>query len=210
MAPHLENRLAGSAPYVMWVAFATTCVTSSMFVTALAPNLLGHRTDQEGHRDRDLPWTDWFTGFLPVGGPLLIRPPAVARLQDLSAANSRECGGAAMGGALELPRRSAGLLGRMLIMAGVGDLRRSFSWIAGGRLDRPHHGGAGRNLPDAHLRCCLMGSDYCRATARRLECARPGLPRSSRARRRSQPSGCRGLDRAHGVAPPRRPSRPTR
>jgi anion transporter len=41
--------LYGSAPgatahrigtYVMWTAFATTCVTSSMFVTALAPNLL--------------------------------------------------------------------------------------------------------------------------------------------------------------------------
>ena len=29
--------------YLMWVAFATTCVTSSMFVTALAPNLLAAR-----------------------------------------------------------------------------------------------------------------------------------------------------------------------
>ena len=27
---------------IMWTAIATTCVTSSMFLTALAPNLLGH------------------------------------------------------------------------------------------------------------------------------------------------------------------------
>src|SRR6476620_9808227 len=36
-APGESARRIGA--YVMWVAFATTCVTSSMFVTALAPNL---------------------------------------------------------------------------------------------------------------------------------------------------------------------------
>src|SRR5512134_976422 len=33
-----SSRRIGS--YIMWVAIATTCVTSSMFITALAPNLL--------------------------------------------------------------------------------------------------------------------------------------------------------------------------
>ena len=36
--PDNEPRKLGS--YISWVAIATTCVTSSMFLTALAPNLL--------------------------------------------------------------------------------------------------------------------------------------------------------------------------
>src|SRR5450759_3957403 len=36
--PEENPRKIGS--YLMWTAIATTCVTSSMFVTALAPNLL--------------------------------------------------------------------------------------------------------------------------------------------------------------------------
>jgi L-tartrate/succinate antiporter len=43
--PELYGSRPGDSPrrigsYLMWVAFSTTCVTSSMFVTALAPNLL--------------------------------------------------------------------------------------------------------------------------------------------------------------------------
>jgi L-tartrate/succinate antiporter len=50
----------------MWTAFATTCVTSSMFLTALAPNPLAadivRRTVGV-----DIGWTRWTLGFLPVG-----------------------------------------------------------------------------------------------------------------------------------------------
>jgi L-tartrate/succinate antiporter len=35
--PEFVARIGG---YLMWTAIATTCVTSSMFITALAPNLL--------------------------------------------------------------------------------------------------------------------------------------------------------------------------
>ena len=75
--------LYGSAPgptarrmgaYVMWVAFATTCVTSSMFITALAPNLLAVELVRTA-TGIDITWTDWFTGFLPVGGTLLLALP---------------------------------------------------------------------------------------------------------------------------------------
>jgi L-tartrate/succinate antiporter len=59
---------------VMWTAFATTCVTSSMFVTALAPNLLlidvAHATTGVV-----ITWTDWLVGFLPVGALLLLGVP---------------------------------------------------------------------------------------------------------------------------------------
>lgn len=75
--------LYGSAPgesarrigaYVMWVAFATTCVTSSMFVTALAPNLFALELVRKA-TGVEITWTGWFLGFLPVGGPLLLVLP---------------------------------------------------------------------------------------------------------------------------------------
>ncbi len=38
--------------YLMWVAIAATCVTSSMFLTALAPNLLAAELVTEDREDR--------------------------------------------------------------------------------------------------------------------------------------------------------------
>lgn len=63
--------------YLMWTAIASTCITSSMFLTALAPNLLAvelvRRTAQIS-----ITWTDWFVGFLPVGVILLLATPWLA------------------------------------------------------------------------------------------------------------------------------------
>lgn len=67
-APGASSRGIGS--YLMWVAFATTSITSSMFVTALAPNLFAIEMARKT-ASLDLTWTGWFLGFLPVGGPLL-------------------------------------------------------------------------------------------------------------------------------------------
>jgi len=62
--------------YIMWVAIAATCVTSSMFLTALAPNLLAvelvNKTAKVG-----LTWTQWFLAFAPVGIALLILIPLI-------------------------------------------------------------------------------------------------------------------------------------
>jgi L-tartrate/succinate antiporter len=52
--------------YVMWVSFAATTVTSSMFMTALAPNLLAVEMVHTALGFR-ITMTDWFVGFLPVG-----------------------------------------------------------------------------------------------------------------------------------------------
>jgi L-tartrate/succinate antiporter len=60
--------------YLMWVAFAATCVTSSMFVTALAPNLFALELVRKA-TGVEITWTEWFVGFLPVGGPLLLLLP---------------------------------------------------------------------------------------------------------------------------------------
>ncbi len=60
--------------YIMWTAFAVTCVTSSMFLTALAPNLLALELVQKT-TGLSISWTEWLGGFLPVGLPLLVILP---------------------------------------------------------------------------------------------------------------------------------------
>lgn len=60
--------------YLMWVAIATTCVTSSMFLTALAPNLLALELVSKTAKVT-ITWAQWFMAFAPVGITLLILIP---------------------------------------------------------------------------------------------------------------------------------------
>ncbi|MCX5855494.1 MAG: DASS family sodium-coupled anion symporter, partial [Deltaproteobacteria bacterium] len=61
--------------YIMWTAFAATCVTSSMFITALAPNLLALELVNKTV-NISFTWTEWFVGFLPVGVILILAVPS--------------------------------------------------------------------------------------------------------------------------------------
>ena len=63
--------------YLMWTALAATCITSSMFLTALAPNLLAVELARKTVHV-DITWTHWFLGFLPAGAVLLIATPWLA------------------------------------------------------------------------------------------------------------------------------------
>ena len=58
----------------MWVAIATTCVTSSMFLTALAPNLLALELVSKTSKI-SITWAQWFIAFAPVGVLLLVLIP---------------------------------------------------------------------------------------------------------------------------------------
>ena len=69
-----SSRRIGS--YLMWVAIATTCVTSSMFLTGLAPNLLAIEMVNKTAKV-SLSWTQWFMAFAPVGILLLALIPVV-------------------------------------------------------------------------------------------------------------------------------------
>jgi L-tartrate/succinate antiporter len=60
--------------YIMWVALATTCVTSSMFLTGLAPNLLAVELVNKTAKI-SLSWAQWFMAFAPIGITLLILVP---------------------------------------------------------------------------------------------------------------------------------------
>ncbi|WP_338825793.1 L-tartrate/succinate antiporter [Moorella thermoacetica] len=63
--------------YIMWTAFAATCVTSSMFLTSLAPNVLAVSLVKKTLK-LDITWSEWFLGFLPVGLILILTLPLLA------------------------------------------------------------------------------------------------------------------------------------
>ena len=81
-------RIYGSEPgptagrigtYVMWTAFATTAVTSSLFLTALAPNAAALSIAKK-IAGVDVGWSQWFIGFAPLGILLLILVPLLSYL----------------------------------------------------------------------------------------------------------------------------------
>lgn len=88
-SPNKDPRKIGA--YITWVALATTCVTSSMFLTALAPNILA--IDLIKTVGIESPsWGEWFFLFLPVGLILvlaiplityLIYPPTIRKSRDV-------------------------------------------------------------------------------------------------------------------------------
>lgn len=70
--PDKEPRKVGS--YLVWVSLAATCVTSSMFFTGLAPNLLAMTTAQQSGVEV-ISWMGWFMAFLPCGILLFLATP---------------------------------------------------------------------------------------------------------------------------------------
>ena len=70
--PDNEPRKLGA--YISWVAIATTCVTSSMFLTALAPNLLAVDLIAQG-TGNTISWSAWGSIMIPLMLPLFILTP---------------------------------------------------------------------------------------------------------------------------------------
>ncbi|HBQ78370.1 MAG TPA: anion permease [Erwinia persicina] len=63
--------------YLMWVAITAACITSSMFLSALAPNLLALAL-VKSVVGFDISWGMWFLAFLPLGLILLLTMPLLA------------------------------------------------------------------------------------------------------------------------------------
>jgi len=63
--------------YLMWVAITAACITSSMFLSALAPNLLALAL-VKSVVGIDITWGKWFLAFLPVGVLLIVTMPLLA------------------------------------------------------------------------------------------------------------------------------------
>jgi L-tartrate/succinate antiporter len=66
-----SRRLGGP---LLWTALATTCVTSTLFLTGLAPNLLALEIVKKTAKV-DISWSAWLVGVLPVGVLLLLVVP---------------------------------------------------------------------------------------------------------------------------------------
>ncbi|AKM46224.1 Di- and tricarboxylate antiporter [Edwardsiella anguillarum] len=67
-----SSRRIGS--YLMWMMVISTSISSSMFVTGAAPNVLGLEFVSK-IAGIQISWMQWFLGFLPVGLLLLIVAP---------------------------------------------------------------------------------------------------------------------------------------
>jgi L-tartrate/succinate antiporter len=120
-----SSRRVGS--YLMWVAIATTCVTSSLFLTGASFNLLAAGF-VEKLTNVNISWTDWFTTAAPVIIPLLLLvpiltywlyPPEVKRSNELS------------GWAAAQLDKIGSLTRRELILAAIVVLSLVL-WVAGG------------------------------------------------------------------------------
>ena len=120
-----SSRRVGS--YLMWVAIATTCVTSSLFLTAASFNLLAAGF-VEKLTHIELRWMDWFTTAGPAIIPLLLLlplltywlyPPEVKRCSQVSNWAAEQLD------KLGSPTRHEGFLAGTVVLSLV-------LWIAGG------------------------------------------------------------------------------
>lgn len=75
--PQNEPRKLGS--YITWVAIASMCITSSMFLTALAPNLLAVELIGQS-TGNVISWSAWVNMMLPLMLPLFLLSPLLVYL----------------------------------------------------------------------------------------------------------------------------------
>jgi len=73
--PGPSARQIGS--YILWTAFASTAVTSSMFLTALAPNAAALALVKQA-TGVEITWTEWLAGVWPIAVPLVALVPLIA------------------------------------------------------------------------------------------------------------------------------------
>lgn len=82
--PQIFNSLPDNEPrklgaYISWVAMAATCVTSSMFLTGLAPNLLAVNIIEKSAKVT-IEWGAWASIMVPLMLPLFLLVPLLAYL----------------------------------------------------------------------------------------------------------------------------------
>jgi L-tartrate/succinate antiporter len=129
-SPEAHPRRIGA--YLMYTALAATCVTSSMFPTAIAANLLAVAIVTETLHI-EVTWREWVIGFAPAGAVLLLLaplvlyrlyPPSLTHAPDAPAWAAEELREMGPMGFIE---RS--MLGGILLVVGL--------WIFGSRFTDP-------------------------------------------------------------------------
>jgi len=124
--PHdASSRRVGS--YLMWVAIATTCVTSSLFLTGASFNLLAAGFVEKLTRV-ELSWMDWFTTAAPAIIPLLILVPLLSYW--LYPPEVKQSSAVSRWAAAQL-EKAGRITGREIILAGIVVLSLVL-WVGGG------------------------------------------------------------------------------
>jgi len=117
--------------YLMWTGIAACAVTSSLFLTANAPNLLGlELVAKTVHIS--ISWREWFLGFLPVGAALFLAVPLLGYVLFPPGIKSSEGAGA---WAVEELRKLGRVTGKELTMAGLAAAALVLWIFASARLD---------------------------------------------------------------------------
>jgi len=125
--PENEPRKLGA--YISWVAIAATCVTSSMFLTALAPNLLAVSLVEKS-TNITITWGAWFSTLSIIMIPLFLIVPLLAYIvYPPEQKNSPE---APIWAAKELAEMGS-ITAKELTMLGLGCLALVL-WIFGSQL----------------------------------------------------------------------------
>jgi len=130
--------------YVLWTAFAATAVTSSLFLTALAPNAAALAIAKKTV-GVDVSWSEWLAGVAPFGVVMILLVPALGYL--VCRPEVKE--------SLEIPNWAAGQLQAMgpmsrneWIMTGL-ILMAMLLWITGS---------------NPQIRLPMLGSNFINAT----------------------------------------------
>jgi L-tartrate/succinate antiporter len=117
--------------YLMWTGIAACAVTSSLFLTANAPNLLGlELVANTVHVS--ISWREWFLGFFPVGAALFLAVPLLTYVLYPPGIKSSE--GAGSWAAEEL-RKMGNVTGKEWTMAGLAAAALVLWIFASARLD---------------------------------------------------------------------------
>lgn len=125
--PNKNPRRLGA--YLYWVALAATCVTSTLFLTGLAPNLLAITTAEKAGFV-GISWMDWFKVIAPCGIILFLITPLLAYIiYPPESKGSQEASNWAAG---ELEKMGKITL-REWLMLGVALFCLLF-WIFGGKI----------------------------------------------------------------------------
>ncbi|MDR3437084.1 anion permease [Telmatospirillum sp.] len=117
--------------YLMWTGLATCAVTSSLFLTANAPNLLGLELVSKTFKI-SISWREWFLGILPLGALLFLAVPLLTYVLYPPEIKSSE--GAGVWARQELDKMGA-VTGKEILMMTLACVALVF-WIFGGsRMD---------------------------------------------------------------------------
>ncbi|VEA66719.1 Citrate/succinate antiporter [Serratia plymuthica] len=129
LAPFTPSNTARTGGYLMWMMVVGTSISSSMFVTGAAPNVLG--IEFVGKiAGVHISWMQWFLAFLPVGLLLLIVAPLISYyLYKPGVTHSSEVAAwanTALGEMGKLTRKEWTLIGLVLFSLSL--------WVFGGKL----------------------------------------------------------------------------